>query len=303
MDCQTIQIVQVIRRMRGSSQAQLVRGHDGRLYVGKFQGNPQGNRTLVNEWIAAKLYQKLAVSTPPLVLLKLGEKVGQSDDFCFRLGDKKIAIEAGIHLGSVCPVDPSITAIFDFLPTSLLHRIGNLDEFAIALVLDTLLGQTDSRQAILTREHPGIESPFRAHFIDHGMAFNGTAWSFGNGISHGLYHNRGVYSLLDSTSICEKTCDALVVIDEDLLFETLENIPDAWFAPGDSGALAKLFAQLIKRREQVSVFVREKLEDVRRRDKCRFKSRHPKGLTYSATFARPLLSSKLLCDTGKNYLR
>jgi hypothetical protein len=47
-----IKITSLIRRMCGGSQAQLVQGDDGHSYVCKFVGNPQGTRTLINEWIA-----------------------------------------------------------------------------------------------------------------------------------------------------------------------------------------------------------------------------------------------------------
>ena len=39
-------------------------GDDGQFYVAKFQGNPQGNRTLINEWIGGKLCDVWA-SPPP----------------------------------------------------------------------------------------------------------------------------------------------------------------------------------------------------------------------------------------------
>jgi hypothetical protein len=71
MHCETVDINRAIRRMRGRSQAYLVEGNDGRFYVAKFAGNPQGNRTLINEWITAHLLKRLDVSTPLLIVLRL----------------------------------------------------------------------------------------------------------------------------------------------------------------------------------------------------------------------------------------
>jgi hypothetical protein len=45
MNTEHVTIARLIRRMRGGSQAQLVEGSDGHLYVATFLGNPQGHRT------------------------------------------------------------------------------------------------------------------------------------------------------------------------------------------------------------------------------------------------------------------
>ena len=47
--------VQHIRRMRGGSQAHLMRASDGAYYVTKFQNSPQGVRILANEMFATSL--------------------------------------------------------------------------------------------------------------------------------------------------------------------------------------------------------------------------------------------------------
>ena len=47
--------VQAIRRMRGGAQSQLMLGADGKLWVVKFQNNPQHLRVLANELIATRL--------------------------------------------------------------------------------------------------------------------------------------------------------------------------------------------------------------------------------------------------------
>jgi hypothetical protein len=47
--------VQHIRRLRGGSQAQLLRASDGAYYVCKFLNNPQHIRVLANEMFATRL--------------------------------------------------------------------------------------------------------------------------------------------------------------------------------------------------------------------------------------------------------
>jgi hypothetical protein len=93
MHCQAVDINRIVRRMRGGSQAYLVEGNDGRFYVAKFAGNPQGNRTLINEWITTHLLERLDVSTPSLVLLRLNRQTRKAaESLCFQLGTRSILL-------------------------------------------------------------------------------------------------------------------------------------------------------------------------------------------------------------------
>jgi hypothetical protein len=175
MNSEPVELVRVIRRMRGGSQAHLVEGNDGHFYVAKFKGNPQGNRTLINEWFAHELFRWFGISTPPLRVLRLTKAVQAiSEDLVFQLGKTQVAVEPGLHLGSQCPVNPATTAIFDFLPRRILGGVTNLEDFGKALVLDQFLGQADARQAIFIRERSGKGTlHYRAYLIDHGWMFGG----------------------------------------------------------------------------------------------------------------------------------
>jgi hypothetical protein len=56
--------VQAIRRMRGGAQSQLMLGADGKLWVVKFQNNPQDLRVLANELIATRLAAAVGLTVP-----------------------------------------------------------------------------------------------------------------------------------------------------------------------------------------------------------------------------------------------
>src|ERR1700677_3781250 len=56
--------VQQIRRMRGGAQGHLMLGADGKLWVVKFQNNPQHLRVLANELIATKIAEAVGLSVP-----------------------------------------------------------------------------------------------------------------------------------------------------------------------------------------------------------------------------------------------
>jgi hypothetical protein len=242
--------------MRGGSQACLVEAEDGCSYVAKFAGNPQGSRTLINEWIATRLMQRLSICTPPLRVLELPERLLASGDFNFQTNSRSIPVEGAFHLGSLCPVNPSQTAIFDFLPQKLLSKVTNLSDFGLAFVLDKWLHQTDKRQAIFVRQDiPGQGLGFRAHLIDHGMAFSGSRWELADIPLHGLCMDRQIYSMIDMPLLIEQALSRLESITDADIYAIAETVPSAWFADEDFEALAKLLSSLLKRRNTLGLLL------------------------------------------------
>jgi hypothetical protein len=260
MHCQAVDITRIVRRMRGGSQAYLVQGNDGRFYVVKFAGNPQGNRTLINEWITTHLLQRLDVSTPSLLVLRLNRQTTKAaESLCFQLGTRSITIEPGLHLGSLCPADPTIKPIYDFLPQSFLAKISNLADFAKTLVLDVFLAQADSRQAIFVNEGSKDSLPFRAYLIDHGKALGSSAWELRDLHSQGFYGDGKIYSMMDTASIAEIALRSLATIAEGDLYRMVQDVPREWFAPGDHGALQRLITLLQRRKNRLPSLVVKQL--------------------------------------------
>ncbi len=50
--------------MRGGAQSQLMLGADGKLWVVKFQNNPQHLRVLANELLATRLAEAVGLTVP-----------------------------------------------------------------------------------------------------------------------------------------------------------------------------------------------------------------------------------------------
>ena len=65
--------VQAIRRMRGGAQSQLMLGADGKLWVVKFQNNPQHLRVLANELIATRLAEAVGLTVPVTDVVEVTE--------------------------------------------------------------------------------------------------------------------------------------------------------------------------------------------------------------------------------------
>jgi hypothetical protein len=264
--------------MRGGSQARLVEGRDGRFYVAKFAGNPQGNRTLANEWITGFILAQLGISTPPLRVLRLPAAL-RNEELCFAVGNKRIPIDSEWHLGSLCPVNPETKVIFDVLPRSLMGRVINLHDLAKAFVVDRWLYQLDQRQAIFVREPGAAGGPtrLRAHLIDHGMAFGGAAWELREATGHGLYFDRAVYSLVKMPEICEETVLQIKSLEESRVFAAIANLPDCWLSSGDSEAFNRLLAKLYMNRSGLRRVVTDQLASLRAdHSSARSKDEYPK---------------------------
>jgi hypothetical protein len=243
-----VKISRIIRRLSGGSQAQLVQGGDGHFYATKLAGNPQGNRTLINEWVAYRLLSRLDVTTPPLRILELPSSLPPHDDLNFVVGNGRVAPEGVLHLGSQCPVNPEKTAIFDFMPDRLLSNVHNLAEFATMYVFDQWLGQGDLRQAIFVRDKSVAAGPnLKAYFIDHGQAFNGAHWELREMPLRGIAFQSCVYSMLDMNTLVEKAIGQIERLEEQTLFAAMEGVPSRWFAPWDREYLHALLVKLQRR--------------------------------------------------------
>jgi hypothetical protein len=252
--------------MRGGSQSFLVRGNDGLAYVAKFAGNPQGSRTLINEWLAGKLLQELGVSTPRLTVLTLNERLEGREELQFVVGAHKRRCEGHFHFGSQCPVDPETTAIYDFLPRPLLRSVVNIAQFATMLVFDKWMGQTDTRQSIFIRDTTaGGRIAFRTVFIDQGMCFGGDRWEFQDAPLYGRYMDASVYSMLDVSEHALNAISCVQRITEDKLYEIASTVPNEWFSPGDHGAFAHLLRRLEERRRILPMIIERCTSDLVRR--------------------------------------
>lgn len=268
--CQPIDITGISRRMRGGSQAHLVMGSDGQFYVAKFAGNPQGKRILVNEWIGFHLLRMVSVATPPLALVRLSQELIDKQSPHFDIGPQRVPVRAGVHLGSQCPVNPNTTAIFDFLPRKLLPQVVNIEDFAKVFVIDKLLGQVDTRQAVFVRERGGGNGriAFRAYMIDQGGLFGQTKWMFENAPLHGLANDEHIYSFIDMRRLCLETIELLRNVNEKKLHAWMRNIPREWFAAGDHDRLASLFSEVVCRIAKIDSIIGWQLDELAKRCRC-----------------------------------
>lgn len=249
--------------MRGGSQSLLVRDAAGNPYIAKCVGNPQGTRTLINEWVVGRLLKHLRVSTPEVHALKIDRGIPGDELLEFHMGNRKVPIAPGVHLGSRCPVDPERKAIFDFLPNRLLHKVGNLPDLLLAFVFDRWVNQVDSRQAIYIRElSPTRTGVFRVYLIDHGQSFGGTHWELRDSALTALYRDRSIYEGPRAYSECHSAVDRIKELPEKSLFSIEKDIPVEWLEPGDREEMTRLLELLCGRRTKLHDTVNRALRQI-----------------------------------------
>ena len=256
-----VDALRLIRKMRGGAQAHLIEAADGHCYVVKFLNNPQHRRILVNEWIASVFLRYLGISTPEAAVIRVTQEfLDQNPDVHFQLGTHREPVELGWHFGSRFPGDPARLVVYDFLPDTLLARVENRAEFLGMLVFDQWMGNADSRQAIFFRARlrewlPAHEAHpqrlgFVAQMVDHGFAFDGPHWRFGDSPLQGLYFRPGVYQSVRGLDDFQPWLDRIVHFPEAVVDQALKQIPPAWVA-GDEDSLSQLCESLLRRRKRV----------------------------------------------------
>ena len=172
-----IQAVLHIRKMRGGSQAHLLRASDNHFYVVKFRNNPQHVRILVNEYLGGKLGRLLELPMPEVGIIDIPEWLIQnSPELKIDHGSWSSPARNGWQFASRYVADPHVTQVFDYLPDAMLPRISNGQDFARVLVFDKWTGNSDGRQAIFVKA--SRQRSYHAMFIDQGYCFNAGEWNF-----------------------------------------------------------------------------------------------------------------------------
>ena len=245
-----VKAVQHVRRMRGGSQAHLMRCSNGKFYVVKFRNNPQSVRVLANEFMVANLARQIGVNVPCPAIVEVDPwLVSNSPELDIRLSLREsIPCESGLQFGSEYAIDPFIGRLWDWLPHELLTRIRNRSEFAGMLVLDKWLCNADNRQAVFWRR--GAEKKYTASFIDHGYCFRCGEWRFHDQALRGAFPRNEVYEHITGWDAFDPWLSEVENMDENVIWSGVASTPPTWYED-DLSALEKLVEELCHRRRKV----------------------------------------------------
>jgi hypothetical protein len=173
-------------------------------------------------------------------------------------------VVSGLHWGSQCPVNPDVTAIFDFLPGKLHSRIANAADLGVLFAFDWWVSNLDSRQYVFVRQpgnpdsaHVKSEYRYTAWAIDHGSCFGGADWALASSGQPVTGHRPLVFY---------PSCRSEDVIHGGRLIESLspaeicgasQHVPRNWFAPPDEESFQSMMNGLRARQRSLTALLGE----------------------------------------------
>jgi hypothetical protein len=249
-DSLAVLAVQAIRRMRGGAQSQLMLGADGRLWVVKFQNNPQHLRVLANEMIATRLAQAAGLTVPATDVVEVTEwLIANTPGMHVELARGPVQrYTAGLQFGSQFIGGLMPGQVVDYLPEQQLDEVRNVAEFAGMLALDKWTGNCNGRQAVFDRRPR--ERKYRATFIDQGFCFNAGEWTFPDSPLRGVYARNRVYAGVTGWSSFEPWLSRIETMEAETLWDIADMVPPEWYG-GDMTQIERLLEQMLRRRGRV----------------------------------------------------
>jgi len=254
--------VSFIRKMRGGCQAHLLEVDTDRRYVVKFSNNPQGRRTLVNEWVGNKIAEYLGIRTPETAIVRCSRAFLESNaDIYIEYAHFRERPLPGPHFGSLYPDTPREMAIFDIFPSKLLRDVTNRQDFMGMLAVDKWLGNADARQAIFhaaqdddaetaSTSNTTSQRRYVAEMIDFGQVFNGEHWEFLDAPLLGLYRDPEVYDGIDYDRDVEPWIEKVRQFPAEQIERIAAEIPEIWIGK-DRPQFERLLNQLLRRRARI----------------------------------------------------
>ncbi len=242
--------VEAVRRMRGGAQSQLILCSDKRLWIVKFQNNPQGIRVLANEWIASRLAGSIGLSVPEIDIVDVSEAMARDEPGMFieMPREREERYLPGQHFGSALVGGLMPGLVVDYLPERLLPNVRNLSQFAGVLAFDKWAGNCDGRQAVFQRA--ANERHYRAAFIDHGFCFNCQEWNFPDSPLRGVYARNSVYAGVTGWASFDPWLSRIEDMSLATLLEIAQEVPPLWYG-GNKTHIEALMKQLMNRRSRV----------------------------------------------------
>jgi hypothetical protein len=236
--------------MRGGAQSQLMLGADNKLWVVKFQNNPQHLRVLANEMIATRIAAAVGLTVPKTDVVEVSEwLVKNSPDLYIEVGrNRREPCAAGLQFGCEFVGGLMPGQVVDYLPDPQMEEVRNLKEFAGMLAVDKWTGNCNGRQAVFERRPR--ERRYRAIFIDQGFCFNAGEWTFPDPPLRGVFARNLVYRNIRGWDAFDPWLERVEKFPADKLWEIAEAVPPEWYG-GDPREIERLMETLLKRRARV----------------------------------------------------
>jgi hypothetical protein len=222
-------------------------GADGKLWVVKFQNNPQHVRVLANELIATRLASVAGLTVPASEVIEVTDwLIENTPDMHIELQHGRTErYLAGLQFASQFVGGLMPGQVVDYLPEQQLDDVRNIAEFAGMLAIDKWTGNCNGRQVVFDRRTR--ERRYRATFIDQGFCFNAGEWTFPDSPLRGVYARNQVYAGVVGWESFEPWLSRIETMNEGLIWAIAEIVPPEWYG-GDTSVIERLMEQILVRR-------------------------------------------------------
>ena len=238
--------IQHVRKLRGGTQAHLMRGSDGNLYVVKFQINPVHPRVLANELLATRLGSWLGLPMPQVGVIEVSSwLIAHSPALLVKLAESWIPCSSGLQLASRYAADSAYSELLEELPETSFRNVINKPEIVRALAFDKWVGNCDSRQLVFARKVG--QRQFQAVLVDQSYCFNASQWNFPDLPFMGISEHDHVYSTVTGWKCFQPILSRIEAIEYAELWRFAAEVPQEWYQY-DAQALCQLIETLYQRR-------------------------------------------------------
>jgi len=234
--------VQHVSRLKGGTQAHLMRASDGELYAIKFQNNPKSARALVSEFLATRLACWLGLPMPQVEVIEVSDWLVNRDLLRIVAENRLTRCASGRQLALRYMRDAVVS-----LARRSLRRVMNVEDFVRVLAFDKWTANCDNRQAVFVKEN---SHRYRVTFIDQHNCFNAGQWTFPDKPYFGTYNESHVYASVTGWKSFEPTLSLIENMSPFDLWKFATEIPPEWYEH-DGGALSRLVECLYQRRLSV----------------------------------------------------
>lgn len=240
-----------IRKMKGGSQAILVKCDDNRYYVVKMAGNPQGPNILANEFLGSVFASAVGLPVAECMVVRLSDHfIDSAPEMWFEHRSGRKRPDAGLHFASLLVGQPSgPERPLEYISRSRINTITNRDAFLGMYLLDVWANHQDNRQAVL-RKRP-LDDTQEVFFIDHGHMFGGSEWNFQERPGVALHLESSVYTGLWDDEIVFSWISHIRTVLPDVLSWVTSVVPLEWY----NGNLRSLLDRLLDRLSDLAELV------------------------------------------------
>lgn len=213
-----------------------VAADDGHYY---WVALPKADRVSAYKAFATQIAKSCGIRCgEPAKIFVGGELVNEIRKLCAH-GEEIASLDTGLYYGSKYPADPTVHAIYDFLPESLVASVRNRSEFSVMRAISLWLGDSMSPHAVYVRQP---ERDFLACMVGFGQAFR-----FNEPARRLFPIERALLETDDTWDQIGSGVDQINRLDERHLRKLAKEIPPKWWEGADRSA-SHIVDQLLHRR-------------------------------------------------------